>query len=580
MHDAPGPVPQSRIAALSPHNLTRDESPILEAITRQIDHLRNLATFRLSGNAYWNKMMEHPDPVIAVAAAIHLVESETFSVDSLENFFELCTHPAIAQIAVRHFIRDHEFDHAAHVVSITSERKSEFLLNANHLIDEVQAVYSDDHTALMDIELQKFLIDGSIHRIRIMSLLARRAGGLSQAVTQYVREALIFPQDPVPLLRLIRVLRAHGQNEVFGHLAQIAVATSAPKTIQVWIEAEQDHFEGRCEQAAGKMSLLDLSDLPDDWQSEAMHRLAIFTEASGNIDRAITQFRKLKSFQSKSNAAEHARHDCEILKNLKKQFQTSSNLPDHRRDCVILTGFARSGTTYLLSKLSEHPEIEAFDEVPSFISALMASNKDTSISQLTRMRRAYYQELDRRRKKTDALCLIDKAPMIAGNAEILSSLFPDRRYVFLIRHPMDVIISCYRQFFSLNASTLPFLDLDECCDAYANSMSEWFSVYSLEDRNVHYVKYEALLDNRNDVLNGIFHFLDRDPIKISDRRNLLMNNVPALSPMHHQVNSGDMFKPTSRRENYVHLFQKQSVQKLEFWIKHFQYNLNYKDVGQ
>ena len=65
-------------------------------------------------------------------------------------------------------------------------------------------------------------------------------------------------------------------------------------------------------------------------------------------------------------------------------------------------------------------------------------------------RAGYFEEIASLRKKPDATVLIDKLPIRSADAEFITKLFPEWRYIFSIRHPYDVVLSCFKQRFTPN----------------------------------------------------------------------------------------------------------------------------------
>ena len=56
---------------------------------------------------------------------------------------------------------------------------------------------------------------------------------------------------------------------------------------------------------------------------------------------------------------------------------------------------------------------------------------------------------------------------------LILRLFPDARCVDCLRHPCDVILSSYMQYFSLTPAMANFLDFDDTVACYREVMSVW-----------------------------------------------------------------------------------------------------------
>ena len=65
-------------------------------------------------------------------------------------------------------------------------------------------------------------------------------------------------------------------------------------------------------------------------------------------------------------------------------------------------------------------------------------------------RRRYYDEIDRRKSKPGARAFVDKLPIRSAWIEVMEKFFPEKRYIFSIRHPFDVVLSCFKQYVGRN----------------------------------------------------------------------------------------------------------------------------------
>ena len=194
-------------------------------------------------------------------------------------------------------------------------------------------------------------------------------------------------------------------------------------------------------------------------------------------------------------------------------------LPRDSRElaCLTLTGFPRSATTLLGTVLEAHPEIEAFEEIPAFLRLASYVNRhaeasggrvtaDVGIEGRTR----YYAELERRSRKPDAKWRIDKLPANSAEAAFLAKVFPDKRYIFSIRHPYDVVLSCFRQSFVVNSAMESFRSIADAAALYDFVMTQWFKVHALDDPATCYVRYEELVDQFEPTVRRLLGFIGAD----------------------------------------------------------------------
>ena len=110
-------------------------------------------------------------------------------------------------------------------------------------------------------------------------------------------------------------------------------------------------------------------------------------------------------------------------------------------------------------------------------------------------------------KKPERKFLIDKLPIRSAEAVLLQKMFPQMKYIFSIRHPYDVVLSCFKQYFSPNGAMDNFTTIGDACHLYDFAMSQWFSVFSLESEQVCYVHYHRLVENLQDEVTRVLGFV-------------------------------------------------------------------------
>jgi len=117
-------------------------------------------------------------------------------------------------------------------------------------------------------------------------------------------------------------------------------------------------------------------------------------------------------------------------------------------------------------------------------------------------RARYFEEIAFYRRKPGADVLVDKMPIRTADTAFVSRLFPEWRYIFSIRHPFDVVLSCFKQRFVPNPAMENFRSIAQGVRLYDVAMSEWFKVHTMDDPAVHYVRYEELVTDFDRVAGG------------------------------------------------------------------------------
>ena len=67
--------------------------------------------------------------------------------------------------------------------------------------------------------------------------------------------------------------------------------------------------------------------------------------------------------------------------------------------------------------------------------------------------------------------MVDKNPLRTLHARALRNLLPEQRYIFCIRHPYDVVLSCMRNNFVANAAMESFRSFEQGVRFFVFAMS-------------------------------------------------------------------------------------------------------------
>ena len=194
--------------------------------------------------------------------------------------------------------------------------------------------------------------------------------------------------------------------------------------------------------------------------------------------------------------------------------------PDAPRRHVFLVGFPRSGTTLLEQALAGHRDVVTLEEAPTLAEAhaeFMGSPGDLDrLSRLGtdeagRWRDRYWAEVRRHGVEPAGHVFVDKAPAGTEDLPLVAKLFPQARILFAIRDPRDVVLSCLRSNFQLNAMTFAFTDLAQAAACYASGMAMAEAYRASLPLAWRDVRHEALVEAFEANLAEICGFLDLSP---------------------------------------------------------------------
>lgn len=184
---------------------------------------------------------------------------------------------------------------------------------------------------------------------------------------------------------------------------------------------------------------------------------------------------------------------------------------------VFLVGFPRSGTTLLQQVLAGHPDIATLEEQDNFRDAQApllfkpgALERWSTVpeAELGDLRRAYWLRVERGLTKESSLAVyVDKLPMNLAVLPLIHLLFPQARIIFALRDPRDVIVSCFRSRFMLNAAMYQFLSLETAARYYDAVMGVAEVSRERLPLALHVLRYEDLVDDLQGEAEKLIAFL-------------------------------------------------------------------------
>jgi hypothetical protein len=205
--------------------------------------------------------------------------------------------------------------------------------------------------------------------------------------------------------------------------------------------------------------------------------------------------------------------------------------PDSRESPVFVVGFPRSGTTLLEQMLDAHPLLQSMDETPFFerLASKLRAHNPKILADLSVLRQYDVDELrkhyhlmaaERIPRRWDAQ-LVDKNPLNLLWLPMIYRLFPAAKFIFCLRHPCDVILSCYMQNFRSSVLGAACENLPRLAAAYVQAMQCWLHEAQIMKPDVLMSRYEDLVTDFESNTRRIADFLqleDASPMLQFDRR--------------------------------------------------------------
>ena len=192
--------------------------------------------------------------------------------------------------------------------------------------------------------------------------------------------------------------------------------------------------------------------------------------------------------------------------------------PEASQSPVFVVGFPRSGTTLLEQMLDAHPRLQSMDERP-FMNQLANQLDDIGIEIPRDLRELVQRDCDELRKGYVILAcgkvprrwdarLVDKNPLNMSWLPMIHRIFPQAKFVFVLRHPCDVLLSCYLQNFAAAPLIAACRSLEHLAHAYVAAMENWLYHVSLFQPDVFVSRYEDLVADTPAQTRRIAEFLE------------------------------------------------------------------------
>lgn len=194
--------------------------------------------------------------------------------------------------------------------------------------------------------------------------------------------------------------------------------------------------------------------------------------------------------------------------------------PDASQSPVFVVGFPRSGTTLLEQMLDAHPALQSMDERPFFdmlahrlesVGAVLPQDlARLSQGDCDELRRGYAMLSSEKVSRREGTRLVDKNPLNMSWLPMIHRIFPQAKFIFAVRHPCDVILSCYLQNFRAPGVAAACRSLETLAHAYVAAMENWLHHASLFRTDVFVSRHEDLVADTPAQVGRIAVFLDLD----------------------------------------------------------------------
>lgn len=415
------------------------------------------------------------------------------------------------------------------------------------------------------------------------------------ARTAYEKVKTLVPADAESWAALATIALRHGDVAQARTLAEEALRRRPDHPGAGLVVASTDLERGATAEGLSRLEALIARKVLDERQLPvALGRLGDALDRLGRTQEAFEAYSRMNAETVRANAARfddggRIESHLELVRRLTRWFErqdpadwrepaAAGGYVSPVRRHVFLLGYPRSGNTLVENILASLPEVRALEERPTLTDADLAFLRDEgSLDQLThldaalaaRQREAYWRRVRAEVPDVEGKVFVDMAPLNGIKLAVIARLFPDALVVLCRRDPRDVVLSCFRRHFRVNASTYQMAGLERAARHYDAVMRLIELQLAVLPLPVHVVDYAALVGNFDETTRSLAEFVGvpwteaaRDFSRTAAEREVRTVSAP-------QVRRG-LFDGTRQWERYRGQMAP-VLPLLEPWVRKFGY---------
>jgi tetratricopeptide (TPR) repeat protein len=354
---------------------------------------------------------------------------------------------------------------------------------------------------------------------------------MDQAEAGFRRALALDPASIPARFGLASLLLDTGALQEAAAVAAQMSAEAADRPEALWLQARLAYGRGDAGGAHRALTrLLRGPGLSPEQRAEASLLLGLALGDLGESAEAFAMASRGKRIQRELYAAQAVGRESEVekLRRLGSWLGTVSGdwelsfppSPGAAESHVFLLGFPRSGTTLLEQVLAAHPRVATLEEAPTLATAYQAflsgppacaALMDLAPEEAAAWSDHYWNGVRERGIEVAGGVFVDKQPAGTLYLPIIARLFPQAKILFALRDPRDVVLSCFRQAFRMNAMTYAFTDLEETAACYDACMRLAEAARARLPLAWADIRHEALVEDFDAELGRILDFLGLEP---------------------------------------------------------------------
>jgi len=470
-----------------------------------------------------------PDVLKRIGAAVGAGDYEKASGLAQEEIDRGCVHPVLYNARAMWLERQQRDSEAL----IDYQRSKSLVPNSPlvliamglchaRLFQYQEAIASFDEA----VRLNPLEMSGYNRKAEVLSLI----GDFDGAMRSYERAVTLDPRNAESLAGLASIWAQKGDAKKAADYAKRAVlldpAHATAHAVLAQVDISQRNFSSAEERirpflqdphiiGKGRASLFGVLGDALDGQHRAAEAFEAYTVENTELLRlnALRFAGSMKIADLCDALAAHYK-DRSIVTDLDASADsTASSGPQGH---VFLLGFYRSGTTLLEQALEAHPGIVTLEEreilgadAERFLTSHAGRSRLDALtgSELQAARNRYWQNVNREGLNVHGKIFVDKHPLNTAKLPLIARLFPDAKILFAVRDPRDVIFSCFRRHFQINAAMYELLTLPGAARLYDAVMR--LAVIVREQTPLKFMdcRYENIVDDFEGSMRAICEFI-------------------------------------------------------------------------
>jgi tetratricopeptide (TPR) repeat protein len=360
------------------------------------------------------------------------------------------------------------------------------------------------------LKLNPRFVDARINLGFVLSFLSR----LRDARSQFEKALKYQPRNPDALSGLALVAMTEGNfdqtDALLGRALQVSPRMPRALALQAGLRkmtpADSAWLKNAEEVAAGGIAPLD--------ESELRFAIAKYYDDLKDFKRAFENYKRandlLKSIAEPYDREAYKGFVDGVIRTYTKEVVAGVNggASDSMKP-VFVVGMPRSGTSLSEQIIASHPSAKGAGELEFWADAVREHEALINTGPLDEAMRkklaeAYLRVLEA--KFGDALRVVDKAPINSDYLGVIHSVFPNARFIYMQRDPIDTCLSCYFQKFVLSLNfTMDLSDLADYYRQHRRLMAHWRAV--LPPGTLLDLPYEELVADQEGWSRKILDFL-------------------------------------------------------------------------